>query len=289
LFAASPHSSKKPTSLPTLDAQASFTAMLDSFGPPADPVLQQPDPPPFIIEGPNGTLSFAEVVLTPLSPTPSEGNLAATEAASAEQASVAAAEAAHESPTAPTLPESSSAAGGSGVRTMAVPYVVGPHDTFASIGLRHRMSPEELLRLNGLRNPRARVGDVLLVWSERSDAEQSEDMQKMLVRQFRRRTGCTAAEAVYYLEMHDYQIGDAIRERQHDASWEAERAILVQLIQDEEAAKAEAEAAAAMAEAEALAEALERLSRANARVEASRALASCLGSSDAPRCLACLS
>ena len=43
---------------------------------------------------------------------------------------------------------------------------------------------------------------MLLVWAERSEAEQSEDIHRMLVRQFRRITGSTAQEALYYLEQY---------------------------------------------------------------------------------------
>jgi hypothetical protein len=182
-----------------------------------------------------------------------------------------------------------------------VPYVVAPHDTFSSICLKHRMSPFEVCRLNGLAptNRRARVGDVLLVWAERSDAEMSEDLHRMLVRQFRRLTGCGAGEALYYLEAHEYQIGDAFRARAHDASWERERAVVVGVILDEEASRKEREQAEAAAAAECEAEAArlaelaarerERIAR---RDEATRALSACLRPGGAEQegasCLACL-
>ena len=69
--------------------------------------------------------------------------------------------------------------------------------------------------------------------------------------QFRRRTGCVAAEALYYLEAHNFRIGDAIRARAHEVVWERERAELVRRInqEDEVAAQRDAEEAAAAAAA----------------------------------------
>ena len=179
--------------------------------------------------------------------------------------------------------ESAAAVGGSGLRTVPVPYVVGPHDTWQSICLRHRMTSAELLELNGLRNRRARVGDVLMVWAERSDEQQNEDWKRQLVRQFRRLTGCAHSEALYYLEQHDYRIGDALRERTHDHAWERERAVVVNLILDEEeqARQAAATKAAEEAEAEAeLARQAEKVTQLRERIarheEATRALSACL-------------
>jgi len=152
-----------------------------------------------------------------------------------------------EDPAAEARPESSApsnANGGDGDRTVTVPFVVSMFDTFASICLKHRMSADELMRLNGLRHRRARVGDVLLVWAERSDAEQSEHWQRRLLRQFRRQTGCPAGEALYYMEQHEYRIGDAIRERLQDLRFEHEHGAIVDVINSEERAKAQATALA---------------------------------------------
>ena len=265
----------------------------------------------------------------------SDASLAPAMAARSGEAAIdsAAPDASTEEARTSTAKESSSAAGGSGTRTVPVPYVVAPHDTWHSICLRHRMSSTELLHLNGLRNRcappatqsrrpsphacsvsrgcaccahavldvlrRARVGDVLLVWAERSDEQQSEDWHRQLVRQFRRLTGCSAAEAVYYLEAHEYRIGDALGERTHDGQWEAERALLVHTLNDEEDRRKrhaqDEQAAREAAEVEAaamVAAALARQARAAAHAEALRSLSSCLppaAASDAPgRCLACL-
>lgn len=222
---------------------------------------------------------------------------AAPAAAPADAATVSE-EVARESSVVPPDQESAAAAGGSGTRTVPVPYVVGPHDTWGSICLRHRMTSEEMMKLNGLRNRRARVGDVLLVYAERSDEQQNEDWKRQLLRQFRRQTGCVAAEAVYYLEQHDYRIGDAIRARTYDHKWESERAKLVStILADEEAAaiaaaKAEQLAAEEAAAHDALvAQALARQKQAAAHAEAIRSLSACLGQDVAAssRCLACLS
>ena len=205
------------------------------------------------------------------------------------------------SPDAQPQEESAAAAGGGGTRTVPVPYVVGPHDTWQSICLKHRMSTEELRTLNGLpyHNRRARVGDVLLVWAERSEVEQTEDWKRQLVRQFRRLTGCSSSEAAYYLETHEYQIGEALRERTHDHAWESERALLVRNLLREEELKAmqleaeeKARAEAAALEAEVRALATERHARAAAHAEALRSLSTCLpperrGADGNARCLAC--
>ena len=131
-----------------------------------------------------------------------------------------------------------------------------------------------------------------------SDEEQHEDIKRQLVRQFRRLTGCTAAEALYYLEQHEYRIGDAVRERAHDHAWESERATLVRNILDEEqmaasriAAEEAAAAAAVAAEEELHALALKQQARVAAHAEALRSLSACLGRDDSSnaRCLACFS
>ena len=330
---------------------AGYTAMLDSLCAPAEE-LPEPRAPTFIIEGPNGTVSVAEVSLSPVhrreqevaQEAPAQEDFAtlsdaapAMAAMNGEAAIDSVPDAITEDARTSTEKESSSAAGGSGTRTVPVPYVVAPHDTWHSICLRHRMSSAELLHLNGLRNRcappatesrspsphasarncsvsracaccahavfdvhrRARVGDVLLVWVERSDEQRSEDWRRQLVRQFRRLAGCSAAEAVYYLEAHEYRIGDALGERTHDGQWEAERALLVHTINDEEdRRKRQAEdeqAAREAAETEAaamIAAALARQARAAAHAEALRSLSSCLppaAASNSPaRCLACL-
>lgn len=195
--------------------------------------------------------------------------------------------------------ESAAASGGSGTRTVQLPIVVGTLDTWQSLCLRHRMTSQELRSLNGLRNCRCRVGDVLLVWAERSDAQHTEDVHRQLVRQFRKETGCKAGEALYYLEQHDYQLGDALRERQHDHSFERERGVVVHTILAERAQAAEAEAAV-RAEAEAAEAVAARAARAEAHTAALRPLSVCLpgagepfhGTGERPHaqhpCLACL-
>ena len=100
------------------------------------------------------------------------------------------------------------------------------------------------------------MGDVLLVWAERSEEEYGEEQRKMLLRQFRRQTGCNAAEATYYLDSHSFQIGDAIREWRHDVQFERERALCVRSIREEDArlaAEASREAKRREAEEEATA------------------------------------
>ena len=285
---------------------AGYTAMLDSFAASA-PCQIIESTTNMIIEGPDGvSLSYAEVLPDPPAmidiPIPQVGSETASDAAAQP------ADGANDQLPQPTrdapVEESAHAVGGGDTRTVAVPYVVCPHETFSSICLKHRMTSEELRQLNGLARPRARVGDVLLVWVERSDQDTNEDFHRMLVRQFRRRTGCSAAEALYYLEGHDFHLGDAIRERAHDCAFERERAACVTLILDENreererceaSARAEAEArelaTLQAAELEAAAEELRR--RLNARAEAARALSACLPASapragELPACLACI-
>ena len=299
-----------------------YTRMLDSAGASSMQhnesfgVLESSDQ--FVIQGPDGKISFAEVIVSSsstslaeqpaklapapvASPSPSVPAAAITMPAHRSTVEEVAAEASDDPSAEASRDESAAAAGGSGTRTVPVPYVVSPHDTFSSICLKHRMSPFEVCRLNGLAptNRRARVGDVLLVWAERSDAQMSEDLHRTLVRQFRRLTGCSAAEALYYLEGHEYQIGDAIRARSHDASWERERAVVVNVILDEERGRREHKQAEAAEQAEEEAEAAraaelaaterERVAR---RDEATRALSACLRPRGAEEggasCLACL-
>ena len=250
-----------------------YTAMLDSYCPPA--VEVQADTENFVVEGPDGRImAVAGMIITQQdAPAPVE-SIEVPETAEAS-----------ERPAASSTPSSMPAQqGGQDGRTVAVPYMVGSADTWSSICLRHRMSSEELLRLNGLRHRRCRLGDVLLVWSERSDAEQSEEIHRQLLRQFRRLTGASAAEALYYLENHDYAIGDAIREREHDAAWERERAAVVEVIHRDQADAREAEAAEAVervAAAERMAArvaAAERMAlRAAAGPAPESAFAKCLG------------
>ncbi len=211
-----------------------------------------------LITGPDGVTSLAQAVLI-TRPTPITSPAPAPAPAPAPKGSAAA--------------ESDAAAGGEGTRTVAVPYTVMRTDTWSAIAMRHSMTSAELLRLNGLRGPRAQVGEVLLVWAERSDTEQREDWRRQLLRQFRRRTGCSPAEALYYLEGADFivrrpsrsprqhsrastspdrhpyppfaQIGDAIRVRERDVQWERERAAVVSLVVTENEARRAADAAAA--------------------------------------------
>ena len=176
----------------------SYTAMLDAYAYCAPTAVELDSSERCIIQEPDGQLSYAGVIVTTdilPSELPVEGK--------AEVAMPAPPPEMGEDPAAEARPESSApsnANGGDGDRTVTVPFVVSMFDTFASICLKHRMSADELMRLNGLRHRRARVGDVLLVWAERSDAEQSEHWQRRLLRQFRRQTGCPAGEALYYME-----------------------------------------------------------------------------------------
>jgi len=213
----------------------SYTQLLDSYCPPAIETVPIVETPRCVIEGPNGEICFAaEIIVTQPEPAPVQE---------------VATQPPEQGPREPPV-ESSTAAGGSGTRTVAVPYFVSAHDTFSSICLKHRMTADEVLRLNGLSHRRARVGDVLLVWGERSDNQENEDWHRSMVRQFRRRSGCSAGEALYYLEQHEYRIGDALRERDHDAQWQSERAELIQLLaQEEETARQAKEEQAAAGQA----------------------------------------
>ena len=255
-----------------------YSMLLDSVCQPATQPMES-----LIIEGPNGTIQVAEVSLSPVTRRENAATQQPAVIAVIPDEGEASPRSQAETTQMETTDESAAAAGGSALRTVPVPYVVGPHDTWASICVRHRMTNEELLQLNGLRNRRARVGDVILVWAERSDEQQSEDWKRQLVRQFRRRTGCSNQEALYYLEQHDYVIGDAIRTRVHDNRWEAERALLVRNLANEEEmarqVRAEEEAArveAARREAELRAAALARQARAAAHAEALRSLSACI-------------
>ena len=169
----------------------SYTAMLDSLCLPAAEPLEQGTE--CFVEGPDGRLmAVAGLIVTQI---PSGQPRAVDVCIDPDEQDEASSNA-----TPPPASSTPAHQGGGDGQTVAVPYVVGSHDTFASICLKHRMSSEELLRLNGLRHRRARVGDVLLVWSERSDIEQNEDLQRQQLRQFRRLTGSSAAEALYYME-----------------------------------------------------------------------------------------
>ena len=98
-----------------------------------------------MITGPGGETSLGQGV------TRSEPKPAAP--AAPEPASAA------EPPPASTGAEGASAGRGTDAQTVAVPYVVACHDTWASICMRHSMLSSELLRLNGLRRQRAQTGE----------------------------------------------------------------------------------------------------------------------------------
>ena len=125
------------------------------------------------------------------------------------------------------------AGGGDDAQSRLVPYVVGFHDTWNGLCMRHNMTGAELQRVKGLRRRTVKPGDVVLVWGERSDDEAREDVRRALVAQFRRRCQCSTGEALYYLTGAEYEIDAAIKTRQADLRWEQER-------QAEEAAKAAA-------------------------------------------------
>ena len=112
-----------------------------------------------------------------------------------------------------------------------MPYVVGFHDTWNGLCMRHNMTGAELQRVNGLRR-RTVDKDVVLVWGERPDDEAREDVRRALVAQSRRRQ-CSTGEALHYLTGAEYEIDAAIKTCQADLRWEQER-------QAEEAAKAAA-------------------------------------------------
>lgn len=235
-----------------------YTAMLDSYCPPA---AQAPTTEQIAVEGPDGRImAVAGLIITQQDSPAQPAIISSADGDVAAQAR--------------TTPSSTRAQqDGQDGRTVAVPYVIDSTDTWSSICLRHRMTSEELLRLNGLRHRRCRMGDVLLVWSERSDAEQNEEMRRQLVRQFRRLTGACASEALYYLEQHEFAIGDAIREREKDTAWERERAEVIDVIhRDEATAKAADARMTAEVEARRAAEHAESDAAA-----APNALAKCLG------------
>ena len=156
---------------------------------------------------------------------------------------------------APPPSDGSAAAGGTGLQTVTVPYIVGRHDTFASIAMRHKMTPAELMRcsspapapphramrltpslsrahrsLNGLRRQHVLPGKVVLVWAERSETQVEEEKHRAMLRQFRRLCRCTVGEALHYLETAEYDMGAALLARNDDVAWERQ--------QDEKAAAA---------------------------------------------------
>jgi len=96
--------------------------------------------------------------------------------------------------------------GGTDAATVLVPYLVGPFDTWSAICMRHQMTSEELMRVNGLRRGHARPGSTVLVWAERSAGAVQEEVHRALLMAFRRRCKCTPGEARYYLETNDYEV-----------------------------------------------------------------------------------
>lgn len=104
----------------------SYTAMLDSFASSTISAAYETTPScDIVIEDPSGNFSYAEMVMVSPETSPNASmaaNVAAEDPAAAEV---------------PQQQESADAAGGSGVRTVPVPYLVAPHDTFSSICLKH--------------------------------------------------------------------------------------------------------------------------------------------------------
>lgn len=178
------------------------TAMLDSFvvnhapQPLLVPIPADATEPTtcveVVFENPDGGMFTAAV--QELGPTPQP--LAAPAAAAPPPAAGDAAAAAAAAAASRAGSQGGEAAGGSGLRTVAVPYLVSRYDSFASICLRHSMSAEELQvwaarhpwvqhtliahpptlcplpqNLNGLRQRHVRCGSVILVWAERSEEQ----------------------------------------------------------------------------------------------------------------------
>mmetsp|Transcript_22508 Transcript_22508/g.66297 ORF Transcript_22508/g.66297 Transcript_22508/m.66297 type:complete len:332 (-) Transcript_22508:414-1409(-) len=104
-----------------------------------------------------------------------------------------------------------------------VPYLVGPHDSFNAVCMRHRMAPEELSRVNSLRHRSLRPGSTVLVWAERSETEVREAERATTLLCFRRQHSCSVGEARYYLELHEYDVERAIQQRRDDLDWEERR------------------------------------------------------------------
>lgn len=172
------------------------------------------EPPPVIVfQNPDEALQVASLARPPLRGTTSlkEGTTECPVKAPADQP-------------APETDAAVDAGGGDGndMMTVTVPYIVGSHDTFSSVCLKHNMSAKEVMQLNKMSGRIARPGDVLLVWAQRSSVEHEEDERKRLVRAFRRRCKCSNAEAAYYLDSHDYDFAAALATRQHELSFERE-------------------------------------------------------------------
>jgi len=192
------------------------------------------DPQPVIVfEQPGGTLDMGEqMVLVPLALPAASAATAAAEAAPAIVTEHAAEEQTDVPPT-----TSDGAVGGGGIRTVTVPYVVGVHDSFAAVCMRHKMTEDELVRLNSLRRRHVRSGDVILVYAERSDEASRDELRRQLVRRFRRECHCAAGEALYYLEGCDYDYDEAVQGRRRDFEWE--KGLEVRRQVEREAAEAE--------------------------------------------------
>ena len=120
------------------------------------------------------------------------------------------------------MQSSDGAVGGTGLRTETVAYVVGVHDTFAAIAMRHKMTEDEMMRLNSLRRRHVRPGDIVLVYAQRSDEESRDELRRQMVRRFRREWRCPVGEALYYLEGASYEFDAATADRRRDVDWEHE-------------------------------------------------------------------
>jgi len=206
------------------------TAMLDALAFHSSPASRQvdtiaPNPPldpqPVVIfEQPGGALHVGEQQQVAIEKPSLSVNLAAPEVPPPPSVAEGTGDA---GPPAEDPPLSSDGAvGGTGVKTVTVPYVVGMHDTFAAICMRHQMTEDEMMRLNSLRRRHVRSGDIVLVYAERSDEESRDELQRQLVRQFRRECRCTAGEALYYLEGTGYDMDAAMQGRRCDIEWERE-------------------------------------------------------------------
>ena len=154
-----------------------MTAMMDSFAcqPVQEPTqmnfipaaTDDPTPPQMVIvfENPGGSLEVGEQTTLTMCSDGAPPPAAASHAPADEP---------------PPSQTGGELASGADERTTTVPYVVGVHDTFASVSMRHKMTETELLQLNQLKRRQVRPGDVLLVYVERSNAPTEDDLRKQV-------------------------------------------------------------------------------------------------------------
>jgi len=188
------------------------TAMLDAISAQFAP---QPEAPVIIFEGPEGTLHVAtQPPVLPLEkeakhqPTPPKQSSPRI-AFGGERATANAVECSEET-----------GDGGDALETVLVPYLVDHGDKFEAICMRHQMSAQELMRINGLSRRSVRPGQTVLVWGQRSRGQQQEELRRSLVAEFRRVSKCSFGEARYYLEENSFDMATALAQRKNDLDWE---------------------------------------------------------------------